>query len=96
MAIYKGLVDHSSIVRVNDSRVRILSVDPTAVRIQFPEDVSRAFVQATNWYDNDAIEFEALTVWGSDTDHTVLTFGRLPDSDERWIVGHLSFQVETK
>jgi hypothetical protein len=93
MAVYKGLVLRDSFARVNDARLRIVLVTTDNLTIEFPETVTLAFVQATNWFPNDRITFEALTVYGEEPNQ--LTFERLRNSSGSQSVGFFSFEVDT-
>lgn len=96
MSVYKGLVDSDSFVRVNDPGLSITVNSGINMEIEFPEDVTEAYVQATNWFPGDRITFQAITVYTSSTRRNVLLFERLRNGSGRQSTGWISFQVETE
>lgn len=98
MAVYQGLVDRDSFVRVSDPTLSLRVISGPAgeyIAVMFPEDVSVAYVQATNWFNGDRISLGPLTVWNIASEPNTLYFERQRRASGSQTRGSFSFLVDT-
>lgn len=92
MTTYRGIVQKDAIVRSSNRGIKVIATSEKWVTVQFPADVSKAYVQATNVFRGDRVTIPSITVW-TDSKETK----RLMFENSRQARGEMffSFQVDT-